>query len=163
MDQSGGAAVQRRGVNNGAVRPRVGEEGGHDGSHAGIENRGVGPTRVQRHDLVFQNLRVGVREARINQVGTTAVLGFDLARGDGEGVLGLLRTGEHVGGTAENGGPRRTHGKRRIETQREYCRARTHYPVWTGPLRTVLLGHSSLQRRVYRQADFRAQPFCGAQ
>ena len=40
VDQAGGAAVERRGVDDAAVRPREGEEGGHDRRHAGVEDGG---------------------------------------------------------------------------------------------------------------------------
>ena len=48
------------------------DECGHDGRHPGIEDsRGLRP-RLQRYDLVFQDLGVGMGEARINQVGALA-------------------------------------------------------------------------------------------
>ena len=93
-----------------AVRPREREEGGHDRRHAGVEDGGIAPAGFERHDLVFENLGVGMREAGVDQVGALAVLGLDLARGDGEGVLGRLRAGEDVSGTAKDRRPRRADG-----------------------------------------------------
>ena len=69
----------------------------------------------ERHDLVFQNLGVRMREARIDQVGALARRRLNLARGDGERVLGRLRTGEDISGAAEDRRPRRPERKMRVE------------------------------------------------
>ena len=84
VDQAGGSAVERGGVDNGAIGPRVGEERRHDRGHPGVEHRGVGGAGLEGHNLVFQNLRVGMREPRVDQLRPLAILGLDLAGGDGE-------------------------------------------------------------------------------
>ena len=126
VNQSGGAAIKRRGVDDGAVGPGEGEERRHDGRHPGIENRGVAAAGLERHNLVFQDLGVGMREAGVDQVGAFALCGLDLAGGDGEGVLGRLRAGENVGRAAENRRPGRSERQAGIESAGEHGGARAH-------------------------------------
>ena len=115
VDQAGGAAVERSGIHDGAVGPREREECGHDRRHARIENRGLPSTRLQRHDLVLQDLRIRMRESRIDQVGPFALGGLDLPGRDGKGMLGGFRAGKNVGRTAEYRRPRRTERQAGVE------------------------------------------------
>ena len=78
VDQAGGAAVEGGGVDDGAAGASEGEERGHDGGHAGVEDGSVGGAGLERDDLVFEDLGVGVGEARIDEVGALAFGRLDL-------------------------------------------------------------------------------------
>ncbi len=80
------------------------------------------------HDLVLEDLRVGVREAGIDEVGALAVLGLDLAHGDGEGPLGGFGIGEDVRRAAEDCGTGGTEGKAGMKPRvRTAVRGRTSW------------------------------------
>ena len=51
------------------------KESGHDGGHARIEYARGLRARLERHDLVFQDLGVGMGKARIDQIRALALLG----------------------------------------------------------------------------------------
>ncbi len=108
VDEAGGAAIQRRSVDDGGVGAGVSEERGHDGRHAGVENGCMAGAGFERHDLVLENLGVGMGETGIDEVGALAIGRLDFSGGDGEGALGGLRAGEDVGGAAKHRGPRRS-------------------------------------------------------
>ena len=108
VDEAGGAAVEGRGVNDGGVRAGVSEECGHDGSHAGVEDRRVAGAGFERHNLVLQNLGIRMGETGVDEVGALAIGRLDFAGGDGESALGGLRACKNVGGAAKHRGSRRS-------------------------------------------------------
>ena len=72
LDQMLRAAINRDGINDVLAGPREGEQRGHDGGHAGVENQGRVRAGFERHHARFQDFGVGVIEARVNQVGLLA-------------------------------------------------------------------------------------------
>lgn len=106
MDQMSGAAVEGNGVDDGGAGTGESEECGHDGRHSGIENGRLSAAGLERHDLVFQDFRVGVRDAGVNEIGFLVRFHADPAAHDGESALGRFGSRKDVGGAAENSGTR---------------------------------------------------------
>ena len=138
VDQAGGAAVEGGGVDDGAAGAGEGEERGHDGGHAGVEDGGVGGAGLERDDLVFEDLGVGVGEARIDEVGALALGRLDLAVGNGEGVFGGFRGGKYVGRAAKDGGTGGAERKARVEAPGEDGGARPY-----GGMTGIASGHKT--------------------
>src|ERR1700728_4866164 len=113
------AAVDWDGVNDGLARAQERENGSHDRRHAAIERERRGGVRLQRDHLGFQNLRVGMAEARVDQVARFAFLQWDAAAAYVEGVLGGLGALESVGRAAKDGWARRAYGQSWVITLRQ--------------------------------------------
>ena len=143
VDEAGGAAVKGRGVDDGTGGAGEGEAGSHDGRHTGIEDRGVRGTGFEGHNLVFQDLGIGVREAGVNQVGAFAFGGFDFAGSNGESVFRGFGTFEDVGGTAEDRGARGSEGKLGVEAPGQH-----RSPRADSAMAVIAIGHYVLPLRV---------------
>src|SRR5271165_3109253 len=120
MNQAGGAAIERRRIYDGAIGTGEGEERRHDGRHARIENGGIGGAGLKRNDLVLQNLGIGMRKARIDQVGAMARRRREFAGEHRECMLGRFGIGENISRTAKDRRPRRANRKMGIETTAQY-------------------------------------------
>ncbi len=99
------APIERHGVHQRVAGLEQRQQRGHDGRHSGIEYDGPGGALLERDDLVFKDLCVGVVEAGVNEVGLLAGFEFGLAREQSEGALRRFGAGEHIGRTAEHGRP----------------------------------------------------------
>src|SRR5260370_6795581 len=102
------AAIDWDCINNALARMSEGEQGGHDGGHAGVENQRRVRSGFKRHHLVFQNFGVRMVESRINQVRYLAGFRLRASRHQIEGALGRFGARENVGGTAEDSRPCRS-------------------------------------------------------
>lgn len=108
LDQVLRAAVDGDGVNDVLSGVRKGEKRGDDGGHAGVETQGRVRARFERDHARFQDLGIGVIEARVDQVGLLANIGLCASGDQIEGAFGRFRAGEDVSGTAENRGAGRS-------------------------------------------------------
>lgn len=111
LDEGLSPSIDRDGIKDAIARSEYGQQGGHDGSHARVEDGGGLSTRLERQDLIFENLGVGVIESRIDEIDVLAGGALGSAAHDVESALGRFGTGEDVGGTAKDGGPGRADGQ----------------------------------------------------
>ncbi len=153
------AAVDGHRVHHRIAGVKHGQQGGHNRGHAGVERECSRSAGFERHDLVFQNLRIGMVKTRIDQVDLFIRFALDPAGHEIEGAFRSLRTGEHIGGTAKHRGARGPHGKPRIEASGQDFGRRTEHGTM---LVAVIHDHSHFEcSRVRTPVKGPARPLKG--
>ena len=122
LDQVLGAAVDRDRIEDALAGPREREQRGHDSGHAGVEHQSRMRAGFERNQTILENLRVGVVEARVDQIRLFVRFGLSASGHQIEGALGGLGAGEYVGRTAKYSRARGSNRKAGIETAGENLR-----------------------------------------
>ena len=113
------AAVERLRVKKRRPARQEREAAGRDRRHARVEDGRALRAALERHELIFENLGVRVREPRVDQVDVFVLGRRELAERDRERALGGLGAREHERRRAEDRRARRADRERRIEAARE--------------------------------------------
>jgi hypothetical protein len=72
VDQVHAAAIERLAVDDGVARPQERHERGHGGGHSGVEHQRRFRSTLERDDLLFEDLGVRMRDARVDQLDVLA-------------------------------------------------------------------------------------------
>ena len=113
VDQVLRAAVERLRIDERAAALEEREHHGEDRGHPGIENRGRVGAALERHQLLLENLGVGMIEPRVDQIGTIVAERPDFSEHDSERALRRLRTRKDERRAAIDWRPRRADRQRR--------------------------------------------------
>lgn len=90
------AAVEGDGVNGGLAGAQEGQKRSHDGGHPGVEYQRGFRAGLEGNGLRFEDFRIGMIQAGVDQVHFLVRLGMGAAVGNVESALGRFRAGEDV-------------------------------------------------------------------